>query len=182
MSGHIPEEFIEAARKDVLDTGYYRRAQKVAITACEDGVELCFSSTLVPVRENGVVVKYPDVYPPAGLVTIDEHYMVGQNKLLPKEQFPLKKIIRDSFFIKYKFETDLPSRIRDEHFWLSPVNGYKITATNTATFQCNVTELAWAKRGAMQSRSSKSSSTVIFSNPNAVFSGQGFEWRVERRA
>jgi hypothetical protein len=94
------------------------------------------------------------------------------------ETYEIRSDARDALFIRYKFASDQIRTIRDKHVFKSPVLGYVVIAQSGQTYSCGVAALAWARHGTLEPK--QLDGEIRFENKRAAFSGQGFEWWVDR--
>jgi len=175
----ILDQFSKAARQDIIDTGYYRDDQQVRIKVEGDIVELSFVSQLVPIdTTRAAFVERPKLIPPEGALLESVSYEVNGARVGEGQTHEIKAEARDGLFIRYKFESDKIKTIKDSHVFKSPVRGYVVIAHSGLTYFCGVAALAWARHGTIEPK--QVNGETRFENPRAAFSGQGFEWWVER--
>lgn len=183
----VPLAFIEAARSDVLDIGYYKRDFLFEVSLKNDQIWVLtieFSSLIIPITSTAKM-KMPLVTPPDklnGLIdstkivyTIDsvQYDLSGH-----QDYIELKNEKKEKCVIEYKLNSGINDVIEDDHRSWCPIISEIIRAKLPSQYDFSVIGL----RGEADMRLSKTGEgndgISEFRRAEAHFSHQGFKWRL----
>jgi hypothetical protein len=182
---NVPAGFLAAAKKDVINTHYYRDHQviRISVDAEDDAevVELRFSADIVPINGQAKI-EHPLIEPPAGVTLVECTYRVG-GAPVPKDQATIVNgRSGDELILKYKIQSDKPSAIEDDHLWPSPVLSYSVefgSSGGNHTFEVSKI-IAGSKCEALRPLKARRSKVLEFAGEGAAFTTQGLRWRIAR--
>lgn len=186
----IPRRFIEAAKHDIENTGYYRSQSQFSIrlhsieinTKLEPTrIEIIMSSKIVPTREN-VKVERPKIDPPKGLRLFKDKYTLDDLTIPAEGDFPLDRMRREKLHVVYEIADQSAAIYTDSHRWTCPVDGFILTARLLDGFGIEAFRLAGDGRQSLLEEPSHSESERVFRHQEGAFSNQGFRWKIVRAA
>lgn len=187
----VPLAFIEAARSDVLDIGYYKRDFKFEVNLHEEDstwiLTIVFSSRIIPVTSTARM-KMPLVIPPDKLRNIIAskeitYKLDGRDYNLDQNNYvPLQNEIKEECKIKYKLKNIITDAIEDDHRTWCPIMNETVRVKLPIQYDFSVVGL----RGEADIRLSKTSEgndgSSEFRRAEAHFSHQGFKWKLSLRS
>jgi hypothetical protein len=183
----VPRAFLEAAKHDVINTGYYRTDHKFTIVFSkinrkglqQDSIEITFSSTIIPVREN-VRIKQPIIRPPSGVVIEKQEYKIDGHGISSQGEIALERSKKEKCLVIYIIEDRNMTVVEDVHRWTCPVDGFSVTTQLPEGYDIEIFGLKGDHRPIVDQEDSHLRNQKRFSHRGGAFSHQGFVWNISK--
>ena len=183
----VPLQFMDAARTDVLDIGYYKQDFSFDIRLAEENstwkLIIEFRSKIVPVKA-GAKMKLPLVIPPEKLCpflvnrTPKITYTLDNQEWNLGEGFvELKDSKKEFCLIEYELTRKITTLIDDEHRSWCPIMGETVSATLPDNYNFSVVGLR-GEADIRLSQTDRRGNSRKFQRAEAHFSHQGFKWEL----
>jgi hypothetical protein len=175
----VPRPFLEAAKRELAESGYYRSNHRYWVALSEQSpihIHIIFTSRIVP-AVNNARVKPPQITPPSGASVVHKEYKVGRFPKNFDDEFEINSIQGEQCTVTYRIDNnpDTINILRETHRWTSPIDGFTLTSNLPDGYTIRAVYLSGLS---LDEEESHIPTERIFSRNEVAFSQQGVTWTI----